>query len=97
MRCIICDYCAEINGNDDRTYTYSPTEHGHICSVCEESIQETINVDSYEEDGEYPNLVGPDFLEFGNVEEYLKEVGKRRKDHSSEESDIRSDDPDTPA
>lgn len=81
-RCIVCDYCSEIDGIDGRAYTWSDEDVGYTCSKCRESIINAVFYNVNQELGgwsrgdpfkiaevlEAGDLEGPEVLEIPNLE-----------------------------
>ena len=92
-RCIVCDYCSEIDGSDGRSFEWNKKENGYVCGYCRGSIWEAANRFPIR-DGEVPILERPDGLELPDGEDDLKEVaGRGLNAPAGEDEDIHTDDP----
>lgn len=81
-RCVVCDYCSELDDGQPRAMRWKEKEQGYVCSVCEEAITRTV----LEHEGYDPEIGEFDvgfLLESDEVLEFRDLVEHPRKDRES--------------
>ena len=67
-RCVICDYCSEVDPGRPRSFHYSHKEEGYVCSDCTHAIGTDLadTTGLTEELGELEVLVEPAMAPYFN-------------------------------